>query len=119
MSLEKTAITLNPVQASQFSSIIDYIGAIHHHIDPDYYQIDLPALKVLGLRLEKENPFVFDFQSHFLLETAVMAADTYSARHGYDPVENVAAQDFESLMRRLAEIHGAMLDKSGGRLKRK
>jgi hypothetical protein len=42
-----------------------------------------------------------------------------STRHGYDPVENVASQDLESLMRRMAEIHGAMLDKSGGRLKRK
>lgn len=118
MALEKTAIALNCAQASQFSAIVDYIRSIHHHIDPDYYQLDLAALQALGARLEKENPFAFDFESHFLLETAVMAADTYSARSGYDPVANVKAQDFESLMRLMAHIHDVMLDKTGGRLKR-
>jgi hypothetical protein len=119
MSLEKTVITLNAAQASQLSAIVDYIGGIHHHIDPDYYKIDLTSLQALGARLGKENPFAFDFESHFLLETAVMAAETYSARSGYDPVANVEAQDFENLMRLMADIHGAMLDKTGGRLKRK
>jgi uncharacterized protein with GYD domain len=119
MQLAQTAIALNAAEVSHFSAIIDYIGGIHHHIDPDYYKIDLAALKALGVRLEKENPFMFDFESHFLLETAVMAADTYSTRSGYDAVANVEAQDFECLTRRMAEIHGAMLDKTGGRLKRK
>jgi hypothetical protein len=119
MPPEKTAIALDAAQVNQLSAIVDYIGGIHHHIDPDYYEIDLAALQALRKRLPSENPFSFDFESQFLLETAVMAAETYSARRGYDPVANVDAEDFESLMRLMADIHGAMLDKTGGRLKRK
>lgn len=117
MAHEKTAIVLTVAQVRQFTAIVDFIISIHHQIDPDYYKMELTALRALGARLEKENPFAFDFESHFLLETAVMAADTYSARSGYDPVANVEAQDFANLTRLLAHIHGAMLDKTGGRLK--
>lgn len=119
MPPETTAIALDAEQVRQLSAIVDYVGGIHHHIDPDYYGIDLAALQALGKRLESENPFSFDFESHFLLETAVMAADTYSARRGYDPVASVDAQEFENLMRLMADIHGAMLDKTGGRLRLK
>jgi hypothetical protein len=119
MPPETTAIALGAEQVSQLSAIVAYVGGIHHHIDPDYYGIDLAALQALGKRLESENPFSFDFESHFLLETAVMAADTYSGRRGYDPVANVDAQEFEDLMRLMADIHGTMLDKTGGRLKLK
>jgi len=119
MSLEATSLSLDPARVRQLLAIIDYLAGIHHHIDPDFYAIDLAALQALGGRLEKENPFTFDFTSRFMLETAVLAAETYSARRGYDPVPGVAAPDFETLMRMLADIHGAMLDKTGGRLKRK
>ena len=119
MPPEKTAIALDAEQVSQLSAIVDYVVGIHHHIDPDHYGIDLAALQALGKRLESENPFSFDFESHFLLETAVMAADTYSARRGFDPVASVDALAFENLMRLMADIHGAMLDKTGGRLKPK
>jgi hypothetical protein len=98
---------------------VDHVVGIHHHIDPDHYEIDLAALQALGKRLASENPFWFDFESHFLLEAAVMAADTYSARRGCDAVANVDAQEFENLMRLMADIHGAMLDKTGGRLRPK
>jgi hypothetical protein len=112
-----TASALDAEQASQLSAIVAYVVGIHHHIDPDHYAIDPAALQALGDRLEGERPFWFDVESHFLLETAVMAADTYSARRGHDPVANVDARKFDDLMRLMADIRGAMLDKTGGRLK--
>jgi hypothetical protein len=118
MPPETTAIALDAEQVGQLSAIVAYVNGIHHHIDPDQYGIDLVALQLLGERLGSEHPFSFDFESHFLLETTVMAAETYAARPGHDPVANVDAQAFEHLMRLLADIHGAMLDKTGGRLKR-
>lgn len=119
MSHALTLVSLDAARVRQLGAVIDYIAGIHHHIDPEYFDIDLAALQALGGRLGKENPFPFDFTNQFLLETAVYAAETYAARRGYDPVPGVDAADFESLMRLLADIHGAILDKTGGRLKRK
>lgn len=119
MSNELTLVSLDAARVRQLGAVIDYIACIHHHIDPDFFNIDLTALQTLGGRLQHENPFPFDFTNQLMLETAVDAAETYAARRGYDPVPGVEAADFEGLMRLLADIHGAMLDKTGGRLKRK
>jgi hypothetical protein len=115
----KTAIALDAEQVGQRGAIVDHVVGIHHHIDPDHYESDLAALQALGKRLASENLFCCAFEGHLLLEAAVMAADAYSARRGCDPVASVDAQEFENLMRLMADIHGAMLDKTGGRLRPK
>ncbi len=100
----------------QLHDIVSYVKALHHHIDPDMYDIPLTQLEELawcvdGVAFESEGgkewygfTMPVSWRDLRFIETVVMAADTYSHRKttGYR-VESLTDQGFDDLIKWLAK----------------
>ena len=83
-------LVLDAIQRQQLAAMLGYIACIHHHIDPDRFDIDLAFLEGVRERLEAdaeayETTLRVSAPNLLALEIIVDAAGTYT--HRGDPPE--------------------------------
>lgn len=113
---ERAELVVSAARHQQLHDIVSYVKGLHHHIDPDMYDIPLEQLEELewcvdGVEFESERgkewygfTMPVSWEDLRFIETVVMAADTYSHRKttGYR-VESLTDQGFDDLMKWLAK----------------
>lgn len=113
---ETAELVVSAERHQQLYDIVSYVKGLHHHIDPDMYDIPLKQLEELewcvdGVEFESEGDkewygftMPVSWRDLCFIETVVMAADTYSHRKttGYR-VESLTDQGFDDLMKWLVK----------------
>jgi hypothetical protein len=102
-TVRRAAFALDTGMCRRFLRVLDYVETRHWNIDPDMFQIDLgrvASLKPLFAPApEGQAPALisFTYDELFALETALLAADTYSHRHNEPPVWGVTDDELAGL----------------------
>ena len=87
--VRRAAFVVNKERRRQFVEVLDYIKALHYHIDPDMYRIDLEMVAALErlFRDEEEEEdsaeamcLAFTYHELLALGCFIDAADTYCHR---------------------------------------
>lgn len=92
----QVTVRLNAERRTQFREMVDYIAAIHHHIDPLRFDIDSALLERLQKLLSQDGwedtPLVVSYDTQRAIDDIADAAGVYTDR-GYPPLMNGVSSD--------------------------
>jgi hypothetical protein len=99
---ERGILRIDSIKRRRLRAILEYLKSIHHHIDPDMFEIDPGQLESMldplgGDGLE-ETRLGVTYRDLLFLEIAIDAAGTYAERRDFPSLDDVDDDD-------LAELH--------------
>ncbi len=94
---EQVQVRLDGQRRAQLREMVDYIAAIHHHIDPDRYDIDPAFLQTLLALISQDGwedtTLMVGHGDALAIENIADAAGTYTHRGDEPLMDGVSSDD--------------------------
>jgi hypothetical protein len=100
--VRRAVFALEPARRRQVLEILWYIDALHHHIDPDMYRIELDEVKnlqrIFGNGIDTPPLTIsVTYDELFALSICVDAANTYSHRKSAGLRADLTDEEFDDV----------------------
>jgi hypothetical protein len=94
-------LEIGPTRRRQLRTVVEYVQGIHHHIDPDRFDIDEEWLRAIFDRLDDEaldtTGLHVRYENLLFLETVIDVAGTYSDRRDFPTLDGLDDDDLTEL----------------------